>query len=240
MNQLSQQFIPKRSETIKSLSFTSQFLVGRSSGGEFFDLAKSNFAVIFLSITGPTHHKLSLVLDRFDQFREDFEKKTGHTSILSSAMLENFLASLAGHDRIFESLELLLMGIRLQDLRFEIYRFGRYSVISGHSFNTTGGPILAGNNHPFGQTFFSQAKVEGKMRRGEKWAILSPGVTRNLPEGIEQMHTQDYIAKRMSESPETVMDEVILQMRKNSRGRFLYHDASLVSIEVDPRAILSA
>ncbi len=233
MNQLPQQFIPKRSETIKSLSFTSQFLVGRSSGGEFFDLAKSNFAVVFLSITGPTHHKLALVLDRFDSFREDFEKKTGATGVFSSDILENFLKSLA-----LESLELLLIGIRLQDLHFEAYRFGHYSIISDHTFGTENGPILAGNNHPFDQAFFARAKAEGKMRRGEKWAILSPGVARNLPGGIEQMHTQDYIAKRMSESPEAVMDEVILQMRKNSRGRFLYHDASLVSIEVNPRAII--
>ncbi len=248
MGQTHQQIIPRRSETIKSLSFTSQFLVGMSSGGEFFDLAKSNFAVIFFSITGPSHQKLALVLDHFDQFRDSFENKTEAASVLAPDILQNFLRQLAGTQNIFHDLQLLLIGIRLQDLHFESYHFGNYCIVSGHPIElfpdcgaNSNRQILPGNAHPFGQAFFPRAKYSGKMQRGEKWAIISPGINANLPGGIEQMPPQDYIAKKMQESPGAVMNhmnQVLLEMQKNSPGKFLRYDASLVSIEVNPRAIL--
>ncbi len=231
VKKLHRQLVPMRSDEVKPVSLVSKFAAGISAGGDFFDIVKSDSSLIFLLTTSQSYVVSSIILSHFEKLQK--------VRLVSQEILEDFLEELTDEARLLELidrenpklLELLLVHIDLRSLKFEAYRFGGALIVSSSS------GISLGNSYPLDEPYYEKARFEGRLERGEKWTIISSGLARNLPKGVQGKSIEDYITAEIEKKPRELIDEVFFQLKRKTEGELLKHDASLVLVEVDSNAI---
>ena len=214
-----------------------KFAVGEASGGEFFDIAKGSSSLVFLLTATKSYLYSSMIPSSFENLKGQRGQRAQDKKTMESFLdeLTNKFSSPTLREReSLKSTELLLFSLDLLSLKFRAYRFGSSEIVS----NISG--VSLGNSYPLHSDYYERAQSKGKLKRGERWAIISPGLICNFAGVTQGDSVSSKMAEEMKEgtTSQKLMDEVFLQVKGKKKGPFLKNDASLVFLEVDPRAII--
>jgi hypothetical protein len=230
LKRLHEKIVPMRKENYKGLNIVSKFGAGESSGGEFFDIVKGDKEFLVLVTSSSSYVVSSMVLTHFEYFRD----KTS----FSNQEMEKFLTdlSLDIRDRGFDEqdervVEIFLMRIDLNSLQIEGHQFGEFELKSIKGVHTKS------NELPLDDMFFEKSHFTSRLDRGEKLLILSPGVLRNFHTRKEELSPSFY-SDLFEQSPSQMINEIFFQMKKEVKGDFLNHDATVIYLEVNPNVIV--
>jgi len=230
LKRLHEKIVPMRQEKFKGLNIVSKFGAGESSGGEFFDIVKGDKQFLVLVTSSSSYVVSSMVLTHFEYFRDK--------DSFSNEEMEKFLTdlSLDIRDRGFDEqddrvVEIFLMRIDLNSLQIEGHQFGEFELKSLKGVHTKS------NELPLDDMFFEKSHFVSRLDRGEKLLILSPGVLRNFQSRKEELSTSFY-TDLFEQAPNQMINEIFFQMKKEVKGDFLNHDATVIYLEVNPNVIV--
>ena len=225
---LHRKLIPIRLDVIKPFSFMSKFIVGTESGGDFFDIFSLGSCLVLFFTRTSSYADMVSVLTHMEELRK---KKR-----FDSPTLENFIHTLSDEFKIPEmkeerGFEYLLTQVDLRSLAFEAYHFGNIRLFSNRF-------KVSVDEHYLGEkNFCKQAFFKGKLDRGEKWIVLSPGLSQNLPQGIQGKPVEEYLFDEIESPAQDLVDEICFQIKKRTKGVFPRYNASFLLFEVDANAI---
>ena len=121
----------------------------------------------------------------------------------------------------------------LKNLTYWGYNFGQTFGLANTSQH------IWENDFPMEECFFDKAGFSGKLSRGSKIAILSPGLRKNTKDVIEDRSIIDFVMDHIDKGSSDILNEIFYQLKKDTdRNDFLSYDASAVVIEVDPKVIV--
>ncbi len=230
LKRLHEKIVPMRKENFKGLNIVSKFGAGESSGGEFFDIIKGDKQFLVLVTSSSSYVVSSMVLTHFEYFRDKVS--------FSNEEMEKFLTDLSHdiRDRGFDDadervVEIFLMRIDLNSLQVEGHQFGEFELKSLKGVHTKS------NELPLDDMFFEKSHFVSRLDRGEKLLILSPGVLRNFHSRKEELPSSFY-NDLFEQVPNQMINEIFFQMKKEVKGDFLDHDATVIYLEVNPNVIV--
>ncbi len=231
IKKLHEKLVPLRHEVAKNVSFYSKYAAGSSSGGDFFDFIKvENSLGIFISSSN-SYVLSGSILTHFEKFRSLNTLSTkGVKNLIRGISLEAKELVANGEPLSLDFLFLLIDG---SNLKARLYNFGKASLISNQ------GKLVGGNDFPVDISFIETSYSEMKFERGEKIMILSSGVQKNTKGFLGEKKIFDYLKENINDDSKTLMQELFYQMKKDRRGEFLAHDASIILLEVDNNVIIS-
>ncbi|MBT3584022.1 MAG: hypothetical protein HN509_03870 [Halobacteriovoraceae bacterium] len=232
IKKLHEQLVPLRQDDLKGIKLFSKFSAGESPGGEFYDVVRGEGQFVFLLTSSTSYVVSSIVLSHFEKLRGQ--------STFSKSDLEGFLSGLAAElkdlgissGKSSGSLQTLLLKIDQKKLTGEGYHFGGTEVISD------GEHFFSGNDYPVHKKFFARAHFDFTLKRGEKLAVISPGVRKNSYGLIDGVDLITFVKENMDSGPRKLLDELFMALKKIHPGEFLAYDASLIFLEVDQNVIV--
>jgi hypothetical protein len=230
LKRLHEKIVPMRQENYKGLNIVSKFGAGESSGGEFFDIVKGDKQFLVLVTSSSSYVVSSMVLTHFEYFRDK--------TLFSNEEMEKFLTNLSHdiRDRGFDDtdhrvVEIFLMRIDINSLQIEGHQFGEFELKSLKGVHTKS------NELPLDDMFFEKSHFVSRLNRGEQLLILSPGVLRNFQTRKEELPSSFY-TDLFDQAPNQMINEIFFQMKKEVKGDFLDHDATVIYLEVNPNVIV--
>ncbi|MBF0209196.1 MAG: hypothetical protein HQK53_20250, partial [Oligoflexia bacterium] len=174
-------------------------------------------------------------MNKFSMLKEDRN--------LDLSKIEKFISSLQEEinnnntsNNATDLLQMLAIEIDLRKLIMAGYNIGNTLMVfaEGNAQNS-GRSSGRSSERSFGH--FQEEKRVGNffqkcLARGEKIAILSPGLRSNTADYINKVSLNDYIGKQLASENNLfdVADEVFFQLKKNKNNDFLKYDASLILI----------
>jgi hypothetical protein len=229
---LHEQLVPIRHEKLQGLSLSSKFAAGLGPGGEFFDFVKKDHQLCLIVASSKSYIASSVVLTHFEKFQRTFGG--------DQESLEDFMEELIDECRSLDLIdrdqpELLQFAIIMFDINrmsYLAYQFGNFAIKSNKEMT------IPPNQYPFHESFFEKAQYSGKLERGEKVILLSPGCVSNFDDKLSRMEIQALIGQNLEKEARNAINEVFFQLKRGLAGDFLKRDASVVFIEVDKNAIL--
>jgi hypothetical protein len=232
VKKLHEKVVPLRQEQIKGISLYSKFAAGFSSGGEFFDIKKTNDEVAIIVTCAQSYVASSIVLGHFENFQKRGDlSKAGFEYFLEELIDECRELELIERDN-YELLQLDLIRLNLKTFKFEGFHFG-----NGRYFSN-GKRILSENSLPLNENSFEKAYYEGLLERGEKLVFASPGTLQNFQDNNEPDLVDKLILEQFDNGARELLNEVFFQLKKNNEEDFLKYDASVIYLEVDANAFI--
>lgn len=230
---LHEKIVPLRSESVKGLKILSKYAAGQSSGGDFFDIIKTDKHVVFLLFSSSSYITSTIVLNEFEKI-----SKSGHATI---EMLENFIylcqhqITELGAEEVKgrHLIDIFLGMISLQSYKFEGFNFGSSNLLSI-------GSSVQANDFPLQKAFKNKAFFSINLESDQKYFIFSPGVAANSDgiighKSVEKFCLEDGVVTRS----EDFINEMFFQLKKKLNGGFLKYDCSSIVIEVQKNIIKS-
>jgi len=232
VKKLHEKVVPLRQEQIKGISLYSKFAAGFSSGGEFFDIKKTNNEVAIIVTCAQSYVASSIVLGHFENFQKKGDlSKEGFEYFLEELIDECRELELIERDN-YELLQLDLIRLNLKTFEFEGFHFG-----NGRYFSN-GKRILGENNLALNENSFEKAYYQGVLERGEKLVFASPGTLQNFKSNDEVELVDKLILEQFDNGARELLNEVFFQLKKNNEEDFLKYDASVIYLEVDSNAFI--
>lgn len=232
VKKLHEKVVPLRQEKIKGVNLFSKFAAGFSSGGEFFDIKKTDGQLLIILTHAQSYVASSIVLSHFEQLQKSdkFDREN----------LEDFLENLINECRDLdlidrdepETLQLDMLLLDLKTYHFEGYHFGNGAYFSN------GEKLSNENKRALNENFFEEAHYEGSLVRGQKLIFASPGVLQNFNLKNESGLLAKIIKEQYDNGPREVLNEVFFQLKKNTDEDFLRYDASVIYLEVNANAVM--
>ncbi len=232
VKKLHEKVVPIRQEKIKSVTLYSKFAAGFSSGGEFFDLKKSDKEIVIMLTSTKSYVASSVVLGHFEEFQKNGDS--------SKAGIEDFLEELIDECRSLELIsredyKLLQLDIIRLDLRtyeYEGFHFGK------GCYYSDGVKKIASNKLPINENSFEESYFHGVLRRGQKLIYVSPGAFQNYEEKQQEDKIETVILEQFKNGAREILNEAFFQLKKDNEEDFLKYDASIIYLEVDPNAFI--
>lgn len=229
VKRLHESLVPLRVEKLKSITLASKFAAGEASGGEFYDVIKSDRQFVLLMSHANSYLMTSLILSHFEVLKNEQN--------LSREMLEQFVKNLAQEARQIETdkkneVQLFLLKIDLNSLNTEGYLFGETQLVS----NTRGTPHS--NSYPFDAAFTEQAYFSHKLERGQKYCLLSPGIKKNQNGLLDGVDSARFVLDRIEMDYTHILNEIFYQLKRGRTESFLNFDATAIIIEVNSNVIV--
>ena len=232
VKRLHEQVVPMKNDNFKGVQILSKFAAGEGAGGEFFDIVKGEQEVLLLLTNTSSYVASSIILSHFEKLRayNQFGKERLSQFIagLSAELKDLDLMNVANPSE----LQILVVKIDLNKMRFEGYQFGQTELISSKAH------VLATNDLPLEKRFLDRAAFGFDLERGERLVISSPGVRRNCGGFIDSQKYEDFLKERLPLGARELLNEVYFQLKKNRESDFLKFDASVIYIEVDKNVIV--
>lgn len=232
VKRLHEQVVPMKNDNFKGVKILSKFAAGEGSGGEFFDIVKGEQEVLLLLTNTTSYVASSIILSHFEKLR--VYNQFGKDRL--SDFLVNLSSELKDLDLLDnenpESLQMLVVKIDLNKMKFEGYQFGQTELVSSK------GHVLSDNTFPVGKAFLDQAEFSFELERGERLVISSPGVRKNCGGIMDNKKYGDFVKERLPLGAKELLNEVYFQLKKNRDSDFLKFDASVIYIEVDKNVIV--
>jgi len=224
--------LPKRTQDIKGLTFKSRYAAGESSGGEFFDLIQKGQQIALFMSSSTSYVLSSLVLGHFGQLQS--------AKSLDFKAIEKIIEQLSHQTHNFdvlsdgsgEKLNMMICIIDLSSLQVKGINIGGTLCFSEGKFGLTGNDLMLLPG------LYMQAKFEGQLERGAKTYFISPGLRRNCHNRLGGKEIGDFLLDNNDKALEDTLTEVLFQLKTNSTGTFLKHDAVIIGIEVSEHAIV--
>ncbi len=232
VKKLHEKVVPLRQEKVKSVNLFSKFAAGYSSGGEFFDIKKTDTQMLIIVTHAQSYVASSIILSHFEKLQQ--------SKFYNREILEDFLEDLVNECRELdlidrdepESLQLDMILLDLKTYHYEGYHFGKGAYFSnGHKLSNE-------NERALNENFFEEAHYEGSLERGQKLIFVSPGVLQNFEVKGEKGLLTKIIKEQFDNGPREVLNEIFFQLKKNTEEDFLKYDASVIYLEVDPNAFM--
>jgi hypothetical protein len=229
VKKLHESLVPLRLEKLKSITLASKFAAGEASGGEFYDVIRSERQIILLISHTNSYLITSLILSHFEALKSDQN--------LSKESLEQFIKSLSKECRQIDNdkkseVQLFILKIDLNSLKTEGYVFGQTQMVS----NVKGTPHS--NSFPFDPAFCEQAYFTHKLERGQTYCLLSPGVLKNSRGLLDGTDCARFVLEKFESGHAHILNEVFYQLKRGRDEMFLDFDATAIIIEVDSNVIV--
>jgi hypothetical protein len=230
---LHEKIVPLRSENVKGIKILSKYAAGQSSGGDFFDIIKSDKSIVFLLFSSSSYISSTVVLSEFEKISKGMQ--------ITVDGLEKFVYQC--HQSIKELgaeevqgrhlLDIFIGMINLNNYKFEGYNFGSIRLLSPKN-------CVSSNDFPLDKAFRDKAFFSINLTAEHKYFILSPGVGANSDgiighKSVEKFCLEDGMVTRS----EDFINETFFQLKKKLNGGFLKYDCSSIVIEVPKNIIKS-
>ncbi|MBK24195.1 MAG: hypothetical protein CME70_09365 [Halobacteriovorax sp.] len=232
VKRLHEQVVPMKNDNFKGVKILSKFAAGEGAGGEFFDIVKGEQEVLLLLTNTTSYVASSIILSHFEKLRaySEFGEKRLTDFILGLSGELKDLGLLDMNDT--EALQLLVVKIDLNKMKFKGFQFGKTELISSK------GHVLGTNDFPLNKEFLSQSEFGFDLERGERLVISSPGVRKNCGGFMDEKKYEDFVRERLPLGARDLLNEVYFQLKKKRDSDFLKFDASVIYIEVDKNVIV--
>lgn len=230
VKKLHEKLVPMRKEEVKGLNLFSKFAAGESSSSEFYDLVKGDQELIILMTNAGSYMVSSMILDHFEELKGlSHFSKDNLLKFVNNLKVELTASSLPDSRK---RLEMMVLRIDLKTLRIEGYNFGGQDLITNKEQYKLGNGSIVTTGDP-DSCFF-----EIRLDRGEKLALLSPGVKSNSNGIIDGRDYVGFVKDQFSSSPKEAMNEIFFQLKRFTKSSFLQDDASIILLEVDSNVIV--
>jgi len=224
-----ERLVPVRSDDLKGLQIASKFAAGESSGGEFFDMIKSDQECLLLLTNSKSYVVSSLVLSHFEIFREskDFSKE------MMKSFIKNLNDELSSKEipEKRKKVDMFVARIDLKKMMIEGYNFGNNELITSDKH-----AVDANENDMDGA--LEESEFEIRMSRGDKLMLLSPGVKSNSNGILSGQNYLNFAKEQVNSAPRQCLDEMFYQLKRFTNTSFLKDDASIIFFEVKPNVIV--
>ncbi len=232
VKKLHEKVVPMRQEKIKSVTVYSKFAAGFSSGGEFFDIKKSEKELIVMLTSTKSYVASSVILGHFEEFQ-----KSGNASKEGiEDFLENLIDECRSLDLIdrddYELLQLDIIRVDLRTYEYEGFHFGK------GCYYSDGVKKIPSNTLPINENSFEESYFHGVLRRGQKLIYVSPGAFQNYSEKGQEGKIETVILEQFKNGAREILNEAFFQLKKDNEEDFLKYDASIIYLEVDPNAFI--
>ena len=232
VKKLHEKVVPMRQEKIKGVTLYSKFAAGFSSGGEFFDVKKSDKEIVIMLTSTKSYVASSVILGHFEEFQKEGDA--------SKEGIEDFLENLIDECRSLdlisrEDYELLQLDIIRLDLRtyeYEGFHFGK------GCYYSDGVKKIPSNTLPINENSFESSYFYGVLRRGQKLIYVSPGAFQNYSDKGQKDKIETVILEQFKNGAREILNEAFFQLKKDNEEDFLKYDASIIYLEVDPNAFI--
>ena len=218
---------PLKKNSLPGLDIYSKFSAGQSAGGEFYDIIKKDTFLLLILTSAPNYKISSIVLTAVEYLREQLKKSPSSSPFTLENIFEEFISQL---DSSHKQCELFLFKIDLKTLKGEGNCFGNTQIFNNQ------GPILTGNIYSLEKKFFKQTVFQLTLKRNDKILIVSPGVFKHFNEQNKSVE----FSKSLEEDPppHDFINDVFFNLKKDPKNEFLDYDATMIYMEVSPRAII--
>lgn len=231
IKKIHEQLVPIRSEKAKGLQIYSKYAAGESIGGEFFDYVGNDHEYVFTICSSTSYLFTSALMNRMEFLADmpftDSNLEKYISNIFSDA---NQLELKGKSDR--NALDLMVVKIDLNSMNVSGYQFGKGQVVSTNSENNTKSNSIECNS-----AFIENSKFSFKLDRGEKLLFLSPGVSYNTKDLIDNVNICKFIETQIDKGHTQLLNELFFKLKENINSNFLKYDASAIYIEVDKHAL---
>ncbi len=232
VKKLHEKVVPMRQEKIKSVTVYSKFAAGFSSGGEFFDIKKSEKELIVMLTSTKSYVASSVILGHFEEFQKNGNaSKEGIEDFLENLIDECRSLDLIDRDD-YELLQLDIIRVDLRTYEYEGFHFGK------GCYYSDGVKKIPSNTLPINENSFEESYFHGVLRRGQKLIYVSPGAFQNYSEKGQEDKIETVILEQFKNGAREILNEAFFQLKKDNEEDFLKYDASIIYLEVDPNAFI--
>ncbi len=232
VKKLHEKVVPIRQEKVKSVTLYSKFAAGFSSGGEFFDLKKSDKEIVIMLTSTKSYVASSVILGHFEEFQKNGDSsKEGIEDFLEELIDECRSLDLISRDD-YKLLQLDIIRLDLRTYEYEGFHFGK------GCYYSDGVKKIASNTLPINENSFEESYFHGVLRRGQKLIYVSPGAFQNYEEKQQEDKIETVILEQFKNGAREILNEAFFQLKKDNEEDFLKYDASIIYLEVDPNAFI--
>lgn len=233
VKKLHERFVPIREYSAKGLRVLSKYGAGENSGGDFFDVILSDNELIVLLTSTSSYVASSIVISHFELFKNVKNSTDGKLEEFVFNLAKEVKKSgiVAGPD-LSPPLEIFIMKMNLKSMKATGFVFGGFELITNKILYS------AGNNFPVDKSFKKDAFFNFQFERGEKILVLSPGVRKNSSGIIDRVEMIDFFKEQFKATPESLLNELMFQLKNICKSQFFKFDASAVYLEVDTNVII--
>lgn len=232
VKKLHEKVVPIRQEKIKGVTLFSKFAAGFSSGGEFFDLKKSDKEIVIMLTSTKSYVASSVVLGHFEEFQKNGDSsKAGIEDFLEELIDECRSLDLISRDD-YKLLQLDIIRLDLRTYEYEGFHFGK------GCYYSDGVKKIPSNKLPINENSFEDSYFHGVLRRGQKLIYISPGAFQNYEEGQQEGKIGNVVLEQFKNGAREILNEAFFQLKKDNEEDFLKYDASIIYLEVDPNAFI--
>lgn len=231
VRKLHKAIVPLRRESFKGYTVSSKYAAGESTGGDFFDLIIRDSEILIFLSSSCSYVGSSLILNHYDYFKSLQNQTDADFDNLILNISREFNNIGIGDRSGRKSFELLLLKIDINKCTCTGYNYGK------SSFVTSTGEINLGNDFPPDLIFKNKASFNFKLDRDQKLVILSPGIDYNN-NNLFKDHGIFFIKDRIDQDSAQIIDELFFQLKKDLKSDFLEYDSSVITVEVNPNAII--
>lgn len=232
VKKLHEKVVPIRQEKIKGVTLFSKFAAGFSSGGEFFDLKKSEKEIVIMLTSTKSYVASSVILGHFEEFQKNGDSsKEGIEDFLEELIDECRSLDLISRDD-YKLLQLDIIRLDLRTYEYEGFHFGK------GCYYSDGVKKIPSNKLPINENSFEDSYFHGVLRRGQKLIYVSPGAFQNYEEKNQEDKIERVILEQFKNGAREILNEAFFQLKKDNEEDFLKYDASIIYFEVDPNAFI--
>lgn len=225
IKKIHKRLIKLRSEAIRPFLLTGRYAPGSASGGEFYDIFKTEQELILLITSACTFQSSSAVMS-FIAEQKTVKRGVGKLEDLKNLIVSHF-QKIGKADALFE---FFLMKIDLKNIQSEIYSQGNFILLGNRALGDSKNFIAFDKN---------KSEISFQYNRGDKIVVLSPGFQKNFKEKtIEGKNYLSFILSKMDEQTKDLLNELFFQLKRISASDFSEYDATIVALEVEINAIL--
>jgi hypothetical protein len=227
IKKIHEKVVPVRVEKTKNVSVLSKYAAGTSRGGDFFDISSNENNITLLMSTTKSYITSTVVTSHFEKIQNSLPSRPIYEDSLENLINECRDLELISREEP-DLLELFLINIDLRKLSYFGFQFGRFQCFSTNAQND-----YHINEAPLNENFVEECFIEGKLLPGEKLAILSPGIYKNLDRSLDQFKE---IEKTSSKD---LLNNIFFNLKKeNDFNDFLKFDSTVAIIEVSSNVLV--
>jgi hypothetical protein len=203
-------FVKVRVDRFKGLNFTSKFMAGEKSGGEFFDIIQNDQELLFIQAGCDSYHLSSMILSEIENLKD----KQHHNDFQSEALSFQKIVSHHANENGAE-LNYCLMNLNLKTLMATFTLKGK-------------GVILFQD-----ELIFFDKPFKLKLKPTDRLILISEGAIENWAHLNNKKLTKEFFHEHLNLESKELINEFFFEVSRNKAGKFLVYDALMVIINIE-------
>lgn len=211
---LHERLIKMRVDKFSKVYFTSKFMSGEKSGGEFFDFIKNEKELIMIQVGSTSYNLSSFALSELEALKE----KTFSEKLEDEVMLFEKAITLHAHENNSE-VSYCIINLNLKTL------------VAKFSFKGVG-TIFYQNEF----IYFDKPLVL-KINPNDRLCLISQGAVRNWEILNPKKSFKTFFQENVKLESKEFINEFFLELSRNKSGKFLIHDALMEVLEIEDSVV---